>query len=392
MLASLFDGLPTSTPVLIGKSALAETRVVASIAHIGRDAWNSCFPNEIEDYDYLLAVEQAGIEGFSWRYMTIVQNERVIAAMPVFLTAYQLDTTLDEGYMRSLVRGIRRHWPGFLTLRLACLGSPCTENGVPGFHACVTPDMRSVLLKQLLEGFKRIADAEGCALRGVKDLPDTLSADLHSVFAAGGYAAIPGLATAWLDLDFASVDDYLARLSSGTRKDMRRKLRSRNAVTIEYRSEIADILPRVMELYDDTRGRSDLQFEALTGAYFAGVLRQMQGRAFCTVYKVEDRILAINLLVHDECTLIDKFFCMDAESGRKYNLYYLSWFNNLEYCLKHGMRRYQSGQASYESKVKLGSRLTRNTMFFRHRNPIIQTLLKFVSPMFAIDEKAETKP
>lgn len=392
MLASLFDGLPASTPVLIGKSALAETRVFASIAHIGRDVWNSCFPDEIENYDYLLAVEQAGITGFNWRYVTIVQNERVVAAMPVFLTAYQLDTTLDEGHVRRLVRGIRRHWPRFLTLRLACLGSPCTENGVPGFHACVTPDMQPVLLKQLLEGFKRIADAEGCALRGVKDVPDTLLPDLCTVFAAGGYTAIPGLATAWLDIDFASVDDYLARLSPGTRKDMRRKLRSRHAVTVEHRSEIADILPRFMELYNDTRERSELQFEALTGAYFTGVLQQMQGRTFCTVYKVEDRILAINLLIHDERTLLDKFFCMDAESGRKYNLYYLSWFNNIEYCLKHGVRRYQSGQAGYENKVKLGSRLTRNTMFFRHRNPIIQTLLKFVSPLFAIDQKLETKP
>ncbi len=391
MLASLFDGLPACTPVLIGKTALAETRVVASITHIGREAWNDCFHNEIENYDYLLAVEQAGIEGFHWRYVTIVQNERIVAAMPAFLTEYQLDTTLEEGRVRRLVRGFRQYWSSFLTLRLACLGSPCTENGTPGFHMSVAPEMRPVLLRQLLEGFNRMADAEGCSLRGIKDVPETLPAALCEVFAAGGYAAMPGLATAWLDIDFASNDDYLARLSPATPKDMRRKLRSRNAVTLEYHSEIADFLPRFMELYNHTRERSEWQFEALTSAYFTGILRQMRGRSFCTVYKVEEQILAANIFVRDEQVLIDKFFCMDAEAGRKYNLYYLSWFNNLEYCLNHGMRRYQSGQAYYENKVRLGSRLTRNTMFFRHRNPIIQAVLKLVSPMFAVDETLETK-
>ena len=31
-----------------------------SIRAIGRDAWNACFPNEVEDYDCLLAIEEAG--------------------------------------------------------------------------------------------------------------------------------------------------------------------------------------------------------------------------------------------------------------------------------------------------------------------------------------------
>ncbi|MGK9086253.1 GNAT family N-acetyltransferase [Brucella intermedia] len=389
MRASLFDGLPTCTPVLISKTAHAETRIVSSIAHIGREAWNGCFESEIENYDYLLAVEQAGIDGFSWRYLTIVQNERVIAAMPAFLTDYQLDTTLDDGPVRRLVRGVRRYWPGILSLRLACLGSPCTENGVPGFHASVTPQMQSVLLKQLLAGFSTMADAEGCALRGIKDVPETLSPALLSVFSAAGYAALPGLATAWLDIDFASIDEYLARLSPGTRKDMRRKLRNRDAVAVEHRTEITDILPRIMELYNDTRERSEWQFEALTGSYFSGILQQMQGRALCTVYKVEDRILAANLFVCDEDALVDKFFCMDGKAGRKYNLYYLSWFANLEFCLRNGIRRYQSGQAYYENKVRLGSRLTRNTMFFKHRNRVIQAALKLVSPIFAIKETPE---
>lgn len=91
-------------------------------------------------------------------------------------------------------------------------------------------------------------------------------------------------------------------------------------------------------------------------------------------------------MVHNDHTLIDKFFCMDETAGRPYNLYYLSWFENIGYCLKNGLKRYQSGQAYYTNKVRLGSRLTPNEMYFRHRNPVVQRLLRLVAPYFAADE------
>jgi hypothetical protein len=112
----------------------------------------------------------------------------------------------------------------------------------------------------------------------------------------------------------------------------------------------------------------------------------MNGRSFCAFYFVEDKLLAANLIVHDERVAIDKFFCMDGEKGRPYNLYFLSWFTNLRYCLDNGLSRYQSGQAYYENKVRLGSKLTANAMYFRHRNPFLQGVLRLVSPLFSTDE------
>jgi hypothetical protein len=77
---------------------------------------------------------------------------------------------------------------------------------------------------------------------------------------------------------------------------------------------------------------------------------------------------------------------MDGEEGRAYDLYYLSWFTNLRYCIDRRIARYQSGQAYYENKLRLGSRLTANTMYFKHRNKAAQWLLRLVSPLFDIDE------
>jgi len=361
-------------------------QVYDTIRAIGREAWNACFRGHVEDYDCLLAIEGAGIGDFEWRYLTVEENGKISAAMPAFLCPYPLDTTLEEGMPRRLIRRVRQYAPGFLVLRLACLGSPCTETGAIGFHADVPEEHRQRLFGELLAAFEALAAKEGCALMGIKDIPAPIAAEFGALFSKRRYAAIGGLPSAWLDIDFETIDDYLARLSAGTRKDMRRKLKSFDAVRVEIRTEIGDLLPRVMALYHDTRNRSEWQFEELTPAYFEGILAHMGGRSFCALYFVGDELLAANLIVHDERVAIDKFFCMDGEKGRPYNLYFLSWFTNLRYCLDNDLSRYQSGQAYYENKVRLGSQLTANTMFFRHRNPALQALLRLVSPLFSQEQ------
>ena len=368
---------PTGNPV---------AEVHFSIRAIGRDAWNACFQGQVEDYDCLLAIEEAGIEGFEWRYITVIEDGRISAAMPAFLCLYALDTTLEEGFLRRSVRRVQHHFQNFLKLRLACLGSPCTETGAIGFHPDVPNERRGVLFAEMLSFFEQFAATEDCALVGLKDIPEQVSVVLGDPLSAHGYASIGGLPTAWLDIDFKTIDDYLAKLSAGTRKDMRRKLKSFEQVRVEIRTDFGAFLPEVMALYHDTRNRSDWQFEELTPEYFEGILTRMAGRSYCAFYFVEDKLLAANLIVHDEHVAIDKFFCMDGEKGRPYNLYFLSWFTNLRYCLDHGISRYQSGQAYYENKIRLGSKLTSNAMFFRHRNPFLQRLLRLVSPLFSSDE------
>ena len=375
----------TGTIVLTGADASPQTCIATSIRDIGREAWNACFPGEIEDYDYLLAVEEAGMEEFRWRYIALFENGQMIAAMPMFLTNYQLETTVEPKFLRRLTQRIRRHWPGYLTLKLACLGSPCTETGLPGFRADVPAVRRPALLALLLSGFERYADSQGCALRAVKDVPETLGTALRRVIDEAGFTATPALPTAWLDVDFTSLEEYLGRLSPGTRKDMRRKLKSERHVRVEMRTDFADLRPRMMSLYRETRDRSDWQFEALTAEYFTSVLDNMPGRSLGFFYFVEETLLAANILVRSKDKLIDKFFCMDAAEGRKYNLYYLSWFNNLRYCLEEGIGHYQSGQAYYENKIRLGSKLAANTMYFKHRNFAVQRLLRLLASLVSFD-------
>src|SRR4051794_12724523 len=82
--------------LLGGPYASRQVVVAKSIRSIGRLAWNACFRDEIEDYDYLVAVEKSDMEGFALRYIALFEDGRAVAAMPLFLTDYQLETTMES--------------------------------------------------------------------------------------------------------------------------------------------------------------------------------------------------------------------------------------------------------------------------------------------------------
>jgi predicted N-acyltransferase len=367
---------------------MIRVRTHASIAEIGRERWDALFPNALEGYDYLHAVEKAGLAGFRFFYVVVERRGRPVCAAPGFFTDYALDTTLT-GAARDLVAGVRKLAPRLLTLKLACLGSPCTETALIGFDTARGPSGRGLLASALMDGFEEAARAESCGLLAIKDAPVVEGSPWATVLQPMGYRPVAGLPVAWLNIDFPDIETYLARLSAGTRKDMRRKLKVGSQVRVELRHDLAGVLDPVLALYRQTRARAEMQFEELTPNYFTGILRQMGDRALCALYFADDQLLAANLLLRDQETLLDKFFCMDAERGRAFNLYFLSWFTNLSYCLNHGLKRYQSGQAAYRNKLRLGSGLTRTQMYFRHRNPVLNAALRAAAPLLAADPEPE---
>jgi predicted N-acyltransferase len=363
---------------------MPEVRVVETLADVDRDAWSALFPGDLEDYDYLTAVERSGLDGFCWRYVLVSEGGDLVAAAPGFITDYPLETTLG-GPGRRIADAVLRAFPRLLTLRLGCIGSPCAERAQIGVAPQVSPGRRADYVRTLVDGFERAARREGCSLIGLKDVAEADRPAWAASLEALGYRAVDSMPVAHLPVDFADLDEYCARLSPATRKDMRRKLRVLDDVRIETRTEIDDVIDRVMGLYADTRGRAKAGLEVLTADYFRGVLRRMPGRALMVLYYAGPRLLAANLLLRDGDTLLDKYFCMDAAEGRSLNLYFISWFTNLRLCLEAGQTRYQAGQAAYGAKLRLGARLSGATNFFRHRNPLVNAALRFAAPLFAFD-------
>lgn len=360
---------------------MPEIRVLTSIADVDAVRWNECGPRTMEDHAYLLAVERAGLSGFTLRYIVVEEAGGFLAVAPAFVSAYPLDTMM-EGRSARIVGRLRQGLPRLLAPRLACLGSPCTETADVRFATDLAPEDRRAAASLVLDGLTGIGAASDCALLGLKDLAADEEAALTHALRGERYLPTAGQPVAWLPIDFATIDHYLARLSRATRRSLRRKLKGWAAVRVERRTCIDDVVSRVFALYRATLRRADHRFEELTPAYFTGLLRTMAGRAHCTLYSVGDELLAANFLIDDGETLLDKYWCM-ADAGRDHHLYYLSWMANIRHCLDHEFARYQVGQADTELKRSLGCRFDITTTYVRHRNPLCHGALRVALPWLA---------
>jgi hypothetical protein len=357
--------------------------VAHSLAEIAPDAWDRLFPGDPEGWAFYRAVEEAGPPGFSWRYVLLEQAGEIVAAAPAFVTDYRLDTTA-QGPLRRVTDQLARLLPTLMTLRLVCLGSPVAEGCHLGFAPGLPPSEKPALLAALLDAFEAMAQDEGCALRGIKDATDRDRHLWDEVLGPRGYTRLPALPTGLLEMPDGGFDAYWKTLSRATRKDMKRKLRSRDALRIEVRERIDDLVEEVGALYDQTVARSELTFEHLPAAYFAAVLRWMPN-AKAVLYWQGDRLVAFNFVIETPERLVDKYIGMDYAVSRDLNLYFVSWMTNVEACAARGVPVYQSGQAFYGPKVRLGCRLSPNWMYFRHRNSAVNLLLRGVARLVRLD-------
>jgi predicted N-acyltransferase len=361
--------------------------IASSIGAFGREEWNRLFPDELEDWSYYRAVETSGLPDFSWLYFGVRDtNGALRAAVPAFVTDYRLDTTLS-GALKHLADWLTRRFPRLLRQKMLSLGSPVSEVCHLGFEPGTATDEQLQLLDEILAHAETFARENRVRMIAVKDATAAQDALWSAAAKAHGLRRQPGLPTACIDMHFASIDEYLSSLSRATRKDIRRKLKDAAGLRTQWRDSIDGIEDEIMHLYRSTHANAQFNFEELTPAYFRGVLREMGDRARCATYWLGDRLVAFNLVLHDGKRLIDKFLGMDYAVAREYNLYFYTWIENVRRCIELNVGIYQSGQGLHALKRRLGSRLSANWLWYRHRNRAVDAIFALVERIARLDRQ-----
>lgn len=347
--------------------------------------WNRLFPQELEDHAYLRAIERAGLSGFQYRYFSVRDGDNLLAAVPAFATDYRLDTTVQGG-LRRVTESLVGIFPRLLRIPILSLGSPVTERCRIGYAPGATMEQRMAWLDAILANMDNAAAAGKFGMLAIKDAPLAEPA-WQQVCPRHGLRGLPG---ATLDIPWHDLDGYLESLGASTRKDLRRKHRAGATLQIEWRSDIDGIAGDVQRLYRETLAHAELAFEELTPAYFETVLRDMPGRAYCVTYAEAGKLVAFNLVLCNDKRLLDKFLGMDYAAMDRYNLYHVSWLENIRHCIEAGIGVYESGHGLHREKLRLGSALHANALWYRHRNRFIDRVLARFEKLARLDRSDDT--
>ena len=317
--------------------------------------------------------------------------ERLAGGIPAFTAPFDILTTTEPAFRRRVEQWpLHHYWRRWLRLRARFIGTTVSE------YAWLPPDLDPATLAHTLRG----TQSRICPLLIIKDIPqaspllDAASNAWAESFADRcaheGFVLVEGQALAWVPIDFASADDYLARLSRGRRRNIRRKLRSRAGLeiaSVATGAAFADekTIDDFYALYRNVYDQSDVHFDLLDRAFFAAVLCDGDNGGVVFVYRHDGRMIGWNLCFEYGDALVDKIMGLAYPQAREHNLYAISWMENLDYARSRGLRRYVAGWTDPEVKAELGASFT----FTRHavypRNQLLRFALRRLARHFESD-------
>ena len=347
------------------------------------DAWKRAFQNKCQDHRYYEIVEETLLENdFEHHYLRLEDNSgNVRAIQPVFFVRQNLVEGLP-GKVRSVVDGIRKIFPRFLTMRVLMVGCGA---GTGDLGLCDEDDQAwgADALRASLQTYARQNKA---SLVVLKDFPESYRSALETL-RLNDYARIPSMPMTRLTLTYENWDEYFRTLSKATRKDLRRKFRKAESVPkieMEVVSKIASFIDEIYPLYLAVHERSPLKFETLTKDYFLGVAERMPERARFFIWRQSGKIVAFSFClvcgdaIYDECIGLDYSVALDL------HLYFYTLRDIISWALQQRLKYYYSNPLNYEPKLHLDCELVPLDLYVRHTsallNPIFRRVIKYLGP------------
>jgi hypothetical protein len=340
-----------------------------SSADLGR-----LFPEPSRTAHFLSLLQESGVDGFTLHTIVVLQDDVPILLAPLFAARFDL-ATFVEGWLKTVLNVAGRLIPTVFRPRVLGVGSLVAEWSEIGIDPAIDAGTLDAAWTLALGAMHTLAvelESDMVALYNFNQFGN-LPAQVFTTFNRVQYRS-----SARLPIDFSSLEEYLSRLSGSTRKELRRKMRVAPEVRVVRSTTIAPFLDRIYALYLETVARGPLALGRHNRTFFELICDRVPGAEY-TLYFVQEELAAFNLLVVTEDSMVDKFFCMKYGIGRTYNLYVLSWLENIRTCVERKIPFYYSGQGTETTKAHLGATFIPSFILFKHRHPVFDRLLVWQS-------------
>ena len=314
--------------------------------------------DDLEGEEFYRAFQEAEIDNFEFGYLRVNRDGLPVATAPYFRTRYYLNTTLKSGWLKKLLRPF---W-----FRIVAVGHPVADHGrIDGESSA-----------EVLEAINAVLSKKA-SIVAYKDFP--LGMPLH------GFSIEPDLPVAVLEIK----GDFYSGLKQHIRSDFRRRMRKAKVLRIEehdgYPAFVAD---RLYELYLNVYHHSEFAFEKLNSRFF----EKIGPVAKYVLYWEDETLIGFCLLLCGGKRMHYKYLGMDYERGRTHGLYFIMSLSHIDICLRDGYSIYQTGPTAYAFKERLGSTLQPVSLYFRHRNPIINWAISRYMAMVSFEPAGRDAP
>ena len=332
-----------------------QVRTHRRVAEIGREAWDACAGasdyrhNPFVLYDFLHALEESGCvgprTGWAPHHLSVEDEAGAVAGvMPLYLKSHsQGEYVFDHAWAQAYMRAGGKYYP---KLQCAAPFSPVT-----GPRLLVRPDIdRDEARKALLGGALNV-----CERAGASSLHVTFPSEDDWKFVGElGLLQRKNQQYHWHNADYLTFDDFLAALSSGRRKTIRRERRDALAqvevVGLTGADLTEDHWDAFFRFYMDTGARKWGQ-PYLNRRFFSLLNERMADRVLLLMARRNGKWVAGALnLIGADCLYGRNWGCVEDIPFLHFELCY---YQAIEHAIRLGLARVEAG-AQGQHKIARG--------------------------------------
>ena len=300
-------------------------------------------------HEFLLALEQSGSvsgqTGWAPAHLLVMDKNELIAFMPLYLKSHSWgEYVFDHQWAQAYHQHGLDYYPKWLT---AIPLTPCQ-----GERIVIKPAADHLEIIQLLLTFiKQLSEQRGisswhCLFPSLQQV---------EILQSLGLSVREGVQFHWFNQGYRDFSDFLATLSAGKRKMLKRERRR----VIEQGVRLLRIAGQEVS---DSQWQIFFQFYKLTYlkngsepylnlAFFRQIAATMGKNLLLVLAFKDDKPIAAALSFIGADTLYGRYWgCYEEYNGLHFEACY---YQGLDYCIEHGLKRFDSG-AQGEHKISRG--------------------------------------
>ena len=149
-----------------------------------------------------------------------------------------------------------------------------------------------------------------------------------------GYCHVNSLPYCQLNIDFATMDEYLSRLHSDMSRYLRRVERKAKELEVMRTQDPEPWLDTIYAWYVEQVKRSETSFGVHSRDYFENVCRVVPGAEYVLYFAPAEadgakQLIGFELLVRQDRCLVQKYIGMHETLGKQYKFFFVSWLENI---------------------------------------------------------------
>ena len=302
--------------------------------------------------EFWRVIEQSRLNDFTYNHLICYDDKDE----PVGLASFYSITTdiaiFAPNRLRTLLAWIRRILPNFLKFRMLECGTPITLNKP---FVCKNEGLNEAIIKSIHAALVQKARTGGYFLFVFRDF-EPHHETLLPYFRSLGYHIVDSLPTTFMEIKWATPQDYIASMKSYYRSKLLKRLRANEQQGVRHElredfNDLADTLCRQWQVVHESA--EEYQREVLTPHFYKEFASGLGNNSMVILFYRGDQLVGHALLLKDGDLLRWLYFGRNEPIND--NLYIYVAYTVVETAILNGAKRLELGLTTYSVKKDLGA-------------------------------------